>query len=153
MSFPYQFWLILIALALFTAVTEQSSGQNVQRGEWEDILKLVSADVQKNFYDPGMKGLDWSGLTDETRQRIRTSGNVGQMILAVSSLVDRLQDSHTYFIPPRPTAHSDFGFKAKAYGNDVRVYEIEKKGPADKAGLQVGEAILSVNGGTVDRSN
>ena len=38
MSFPYQFWLILIALALFTAVTEQSSGQNVQRGEWEDRM-------------------------------------------------------------------------------------------------------------------
>jgi C-terminal processing protease CtpA/Prc len=150
---PNKFGLTLVLFAAFTAVTKPSSGQSVQRGEWEDVLKLVSADVQKNFYDPGMKGLDWSALTDETRQRIRASGNVGQMILAVSSLLDRLQDSHTYFIPPRLTAYSDFGFKAKAYGNDVRVYEIDKKGPADKAGLHVGDAILSINGVAVDRSN
>ena len=149
----YKFGLFLILLAVFAAITEDSSGQSVQRGEWDDILKLVSADVQKNFYDPGMKGLDWSALTDETRQRIKASSSVGQMILAVSSLVDRLQDSHTYFIPPPLSAHSDFGFKAKAYGNDVRVYEIDKKGPADKAGLHVGEAILSLNGVTVDRTN
>jgi len=140
-------------LAALAAITEHSEGQSVQRGEWDDILKLVSADVQKNFYDPGMKGLDWPALTDETRQRIKASSNVGQMILAVSSLMDRLQDSHTYFIPPPLSAHSDFGFKAKAYGDDVRVYEIDKKGPADKAGLQVGEAILSLNGVTLDRTN
>lgn len=148
----YRFGLALVMITVLT-ISQPSSGQSVQRGEWEDVLKQVSADVQKNFYDPGMKGLDWSALTDETRQRIRASSNVGQMILAISSLLDRLHDSHTYFIPPLLTAYSDFGFKAKAYGNDVRVYRLEKKGPADKAGLQVGDAILSINGVTVDRSN
>jgi len=149
----HKFVLALILLAALAAITKDSSGQSVQSGEWDNILKLVSADVQKNFYDPGMKGLDWSALTDETRQRIKASSNVGQMILAVSSLVERLQDSHTYFIPPPLSAHSDFGFKAKAFGNDVRVYEIDKNGPADKAGLHLGEAILSLNGVTVDRTN
>ena len=145
--------LTLVLVAAFTVMARPSSAQSVQRGEWEDVLKQVSADVQKNFYDPRMKGLDWSALTEETRQRIKASGNVGQMILAISSLLDRLQDSHTYFIPPPLTAYSDFGFRAKAYGNDVRVNAIEKKGPAEKAGLQVGNTILSVNGITVDRTN
>ena len=149
---PCKLALTLVLFAAF-AVPKRCSAQSVQRGEWEDVLKQASADVQKNFYDPEMKGLDWSALTDETRQRIGASGNVGQMILAISSLLDRLQDSHTYFIPPPLTAYSDFGFKAKAFGNDVRICEIEKKGPADKAGLQVGDAILSVNGVAVDRSN
>ncbi len=149
----HEFGLALVLIAAFTIIPKPSSGQSVQRGEWEDVLKQVSADVQKNFYDPGMKGLDWSALTDETRQHIRTSDNVGQMILAISSLLGQLQDSHTYFIPPRLTAYSDFGFKAKAYGDDVRVYEIEKRGPAEKAGLQVGDTILSINGVNADRSN
>ena len=150
---PRRFVLALVMIAAFTTIPKPSSGQNVQRGQWEDVLKQVSVDVQKNFYDPGMKGLDWSALTDETRQRIQASSNVGQMILAISSLLDRLQDSHTYFIPPPLTSYSDFGFRAKAYGDDVRVYKVEKKGPADKAGLQVGDTILSINGVTVDRNN
>lgn len=49
----------------------------------EDILGIVSADVRKNFYDPNMKGLDWTALTEETRQRIDSSNNVGQMIMAI----------------------------------------------------------------------
>jgi C-terminal processing protease CtpA/Prc len=138
---------------MFAMLAQQALSQKVERGEWEDILRLVSADVQKNFYDPKMKGLDWDVLTEETRQRIETSNNVGQMILAISSQLSRLHDSHTYFVPPRLTAYSDFGFKARAYGNDVRVYEIRKKGPADKAGLRVGASIVSLNGVPVDRGN
>src|ERR1700681_1930631 len=104
--------LACLLVTTFATLGQQTSAQNVERGQWEDILKLVAANVQKNFYDPGMKGLDWVALTEETRQRVRTSSNTGQMILAISSLLSRLQDSHTYFIPPRLTAHADFGFKA-----------------------------------------
>jgi Tricorn protease C1 domain len=70
---------VLICLALTPRFLE---AQNVQRGEMEDILKIVSSDVQKNFYDPNLKGLDWPALTEETRQRIEGSNNTGQMILA-----------------------------------------------------------------------
>ena len=87
-------------LTAFGVIAQQASAQSVERGVWEDILKLVSADVEKNFYDPQMKGLDWAALTEETRERIRTSSNTGQMILAVSALLSRLQDSYTYFVPP-----------------------------------------------------
>jgi C-terminal processing protease CtpA/Prc len=119
----------------------------------EDILKIVSADVQKNFYDPQMKGLDWAALTEETRQHIRASNNTGQMILAIISLLDKLEDSHTYFVPPPLTQQADFGFKARPYGSDIRVYNVASKGPADKAGMALGDTISSLNGIRVDRSN
>jgi C-terminal processing protease CtpA/Prc len=119
----------------------------------EDILKIVSADVQKNFYDPHLKGLDWPALTEETRQRIHSSNSQGQMILAIFSLLSKLGDSHTYFVPPRLTQQADFGFKARSYGEDIRVYEVADKGPAAKSGLRAGDKILSLNGIPVDRSN
>jgi carboxyl-terminal processing protease len=127
--------------------------QSVQRGEMEDVLKIVSADVQNNFYDPHLKGLDWPALTEETRQRINSSSNQGQMILAIFSLLSKLGDSHTYFVPPRLTQQADFGFKARSYGDDIRVYEVTDKGPAAKSGLGVGDKIVSLNGIPVDRSN
>jgi tricorn protease len=127
--------------------------QNVQVGEMEDVLRIVSADVRKSFYDPKMKGLDWTALTEETRQRIHSSNNMGQMILAIFSLLDKLGDSHTYFVPPRLSEQADFGFKARSYGNEIRVYEVTEKGPAAKSGLGTGDRILSLNGIPVDRGN
>jgi carboxyl-terminal processing protease len=150
--------LILIArifaiLIVCLASPPDGLSQNVERGRWEDVLKAVSADVQKNFYDPDMKGLNWPALTEETRQRIHNAKSNGEMILAVCVLLTRLQDSHTYFVPPPLTARSDFGFKARAYGDDIRVYEITPKGPSEKSGLHVGDKIISVNGVPLDRSN
>ena len=142
--------LSLIFVVFFVPIT---SAQSVQRGEMEDILKIVSADVQKNFYDPQMKGLDWPALTEETRQHIRSATNTGQMILAIVALLDKLRDSHTYFIPPPLTQQADFGFAARPYGNDVRVYDVEDKCPAAKSGLALGDKILSLNGIPIDRSN
>lgn len=127
------------------------SAQGVQSGEMEDVLKIVSADVRKNFYDPNMKGLDWTALTEETRQRIHNSKNTGQMILAIVTLLSKLGDSHTYFVPPRLTQQADFGFRIRPYGSDIRVYEIAEKGQAAKSGLRVGDKVLSLNGIPVDR--
>jgi len=145
--------LVFLVLIILAAHTHECLAQNADRGEWEDVLRLVSADVQKNFYDPGMKGLEWAALTEETRQRIAHAKSNGEMILAISVLLTKLQDSHTYFVPPPLTARSDFGFKARSYGDDVRVYEVTKKGPAEKAGLQVGDKILTLNGVPLDRTN
>jgi carboxyl-terminal processing protease len=142
-----------VFVLLFFLAAQVARSQSVQRGEMEDVLKIVSADVQNNFYDPHMKGLDWSALTEETRQRIHNSNNQGQMILAIFSLLSKLGDSHTYFVPPRLTQQADFGFKARSYGDDIRVYEVKDKGPAAKSGLEVGDKILSLNGIPVDRSS
>ena len=143
-------FLVMIILAV---CTQECLAQNADHGQWEDVLRLVSADVQKNFYDPGMKGLDWAMLTEQTRQRIDHAKSNGEMILAISVLLTKLQDSHTYFVPPPLTARSDFGFKARSYGDDIRVYEVTKKGPSEKAGLQVGDKILTLNGVPLDRTN
>lgn len=147
----------LVRLCLIVLLLSMSSSflqaQNVQRGQMEDILKIVSADVQKDFYDPQLKRLDWPALTEQARQQIQASNNMGKMILAIVSLLDKLEDSHTYFVPPPLTELADFGFKARAYGLEIRVYEITAKGPAAKSGLMLGDRIHSLNGIVVDRMN
>lgn len=145
--------LNMATVVLLALLASLAQAQSVQSGEMEDILKIVSADVQKNFYDPHMKGLDWPALTEEARRNIRASTNMGKMILAIVAMLDKLDDSHTYFIPPRLTQRADFGFSARPYGNDVRVYEIGNKGPAAKAGLELGDKIISLNGIPVGRNN
>ena len=136
---------LLLALFLGLSHLTDADTTNVERGRMEDILTLVSKDVQKNFYDPTLKGLDWSALTEQARQRIHGADHVGAMIGAISALLYQLHDSHTVFIPPGRTVHAIYGFKAKPVADEILVYELEKGGPAAKAGLQLGDRIIGVD--------
>jgi carboxyl-terminal processing protease len=64
---------------------------------------------------------------------------------AISALLYQLHDSHTVFIPPKRKIKAVYGFKAKPFANNIFVYEVDKDGPAAKAGLQLGDQIVGVN--------
>lgn len=135
----------LFAFVLISYATSYSSSDKAERRRTEQILNLVSKDVQNNFYDPTLKGLDWPALTEQARQRIRSADELGQMHGAISALLYQLHDSHTVFIPPKRKIKAVYGFKAKPFANNIFVYEVDKDGPAAKAGLQLGDQIVGVN--------
>ena len=124
----------------------------IERGRMHDILNIVANDVEKHYYDPKLKGLDWKALTAQGHQQIDKAQSVSDMITAIFNVVYKLKDSHTAFLPPGRVQRPIFGFEAKAYGNEIRVYRIKKDGPAIASGLQVGDRILRVNNFDAERS-
>jgi carboxyl-terminal processing protease len=46
-----------------------------------------------------------------------------------------------------------YGFEAKAVGDDIRIFELKKGDPAERAGLQLGDRIVKMNGFTADRAS
>ena len=141
----------LFAFLLISCGASYSSSNKAERRRAEQILNLVSKDVQNNFYDPTLKGLDWSALTEEARQRIRSAEELGEMNGAISALLYHLRDSHTVFIPQKRKIKAVYGFKAKPFANDIFVFQLDKDGPAAKAGLQLGDQIVGVNNLTAVR--
>src|ERR1700730_474980 len=136
---------LLLAVLLVSCTISYSESIKAERRRAEQILNLVSKDVQNNLYDDALKGLDWPTLTEQARQRIRSAEELGQMHGAISALLYQLHDSHTVFIPPKRKIKAVYGFKAKPFANNIFVYEVDKDGPAAKAGLQLGEQIVGVN--------
>ena len=139
-----------IPLLLLLLSCVPSRGQNPKsikedRRRMEEILNQVSKDVHDNFYDPTLKGLDWPTLTEQARQRIRNADEAGQMFGAISGLLYQLHDSHTAFIPPQRSFRAEYGFQAQPFGDQILVYQLDKDGPAAKAGLKLGDQIVAVN--------
>ena len=60
-------------------------------------------------------------------------------------MVRKMDDSHTKFLPPWQTLEPRFGFQVKPFGDTVRAYKIKEKGPAEKAGLLVGDTVLGID--------
>jgi C-terminal peptidase prc len=134
--------LIFIPALLYS----QKVDVNFERGRAKDILNVVSKRIQKDFYDPDFHGLPWQQLVSDTGARIDRAQTASEMYTAIFALVDKLQDSHTFFVPPRHVNTSRFGFKAMPIGEEIRIYEFEDDSPAKAAGLQLGDQILAING-------
>jgi len=146
---------LLLALLLFLCCCNTSLFADVDRITRErmlSILGIVSDDIRKNFYDTDLKKLDWKGLTDQARTKINSAKTVSEMVTAIYVLVDKLDDSHTRFLPPGRGARPVFGFSAKAYGENILVYAVAAQSAAAKAGMQVGDRILTVNRFRAERS-
>jgi carboxyl-terminal processing protease len=131
---------------MLLSIIAHAQVSRIERERMLNILKVVSHDVEKNFYDPNLKGLDWKALTDETRAKIEKANSNSEMIAAIYVLVDKLKDSHTQFLPPGRVNQQLFGFDAKPFGNQILIYRLKKGSAAEKAGLQLGDRIVSVNG-------
>src|SRR4051812_13437388 len=114
------FTVLLIFLAL--AMPSQSfAGDDLRldRENMRNILNVVSKDVEKNYYDATLHGLDWKSLTAEARKKIDEATSVSAMVTAIFSLVDKLKDSHTLFNPPGRVNRPLFGFVGKPIGQDI----------------------------------
>ena len=116
-----------------------------ERSMMKAILKQVSSEMADKFYDPNMKGLDWKGLTAEANTKIEGAKSLGEMMTAIHTLVMKLDDSHTAFIPPGRNVTYRFGYDAKPFGDEIRVYALKKNGRAEKAGVKIGDRILAIN--------
>jgi C-terminal processing protease CtpA/Prc len=124
-----------------------------EKSRAKQILKIVIGDIEKNYYDPTLKGKDLRGMQAKANDMIDAAPTVGQVYSVIYGLVDSLEDSHTRFLPPNRTVRPVFGFDAKPYGDEVRIYRIKKGGPAEQAGLKVGDRIVQINGFDVERKS
>jgi len=125
------------------------SNRDLMRGIAEGVHDII----KKNFYDSSLKGIDWDKELKETQKKIDTCNSPGEMLAAIYWMVRKMDDSHTNFIPPWQTLQPRFGFQAKPFGDTVRVYRIKEKGPAEKAGLLVGDTVLGIEGVVANRKN
>jgi carboxyl-terminal processing protease len=146
---------LLCSLLCVSLVPNSLAGDDFshERSNMKAALKNVASDVEKNFYDPTLKGLDWKALTEQTKAKIDAAKSPGDMIMAIYVQLYKLNDSHTQFMPPSRNVKYFFGFDAKAIGSEIRIYELKSGDPADKAGLQLGDKIVSVNGFKAERNS
>lgn len=143
----------VVCFAILLSSVALAGSLSFDRGRAKSMLNVVASEIEKNYYDPTMGGVNWTAAIEEARQKIEAAKTNGEMMTAIFLLIDKLHDSHTRFLPPGRVVRPQFGFSAQPVGDEIRVYHVNRTGAAEAAGLQVGDRILKVNGFDVNRQS
>lgn len=117
-----------------------------ERGRAKDMLKAIAADVRKHYYDPKLHGLDWESKVREAKQKIDQVDSFNGALSEIAALLDALNDSHTFFLPPQHAYRHDYGWQAQMIGDRCFVIRVRPGADAEGKGVKPGDEVLAVNG-------
>ena len=126
--------------------TQQARISRDDRDRARDMLSNIANDVKKHYYDPKYHGLDWTATIRSTQEGIDNAASLNRALSEIAAGLDKLNDSHTFFLPPsRPYTH-EFGWQVQMIGDHCFVMNVRPKSDADSKGMKRGDEILALNG-------
>ena len=119
------------------------------------VFDAVWNEVRRDYFDPGLKGVDWRQARAELRPRALAATSERELYTVINDLLDRLDDDHASAHAPAVVRRQDSLRQRRAVigirmseGDDGR-YRIESVRPgsaAEAAGIPTGWTLESVNG-------
>jgi carboxyl-terminal processing protease len=135
-----------IAIGCLVALSMAQEYDSRRREQAQTMLRDVTDDVKKHYYDPQLHGLDWDAKVRETKDKIDKATSLNQALTLIAALLDRLNDSHTFFLPPpRPYVH-DYGFQMQMVGDRCYIMRVRPGSDAETKGIRAGDELITVEG-------
>ncbi len=145
--------LLVVMVSLVASAASQQPISNLDRSRALDMLKAVSNDVKKHYYDPKMHGIDFDAKVAEARQKIEKATSFNMAMSHIAAALDTLNDSHTLFVPPQHSYRLDYGIQYQIIGNRCFVTHVRPKSDAETKGLKPGDEILTFNTYDINRED
>lgn len=135
------------------------------RLEWKQIFSDAWRLYRDFFYDPSMRGTDWSGIRAKYEPLLEACADREDLDYVIGEMLGELGSSHVYLTPPpgnQPPPENvgllgvDFALDNGAY-RIARIYDsaasdFEVRSPLRRSGgkIQEGDYLLAVDGAPVD---
>src|SRR5215831_18661727 len=141
----------MVVLAPFAQAQQPMSA--FDRGRALDMLITISNDVKKHYYDPKFHGVDFEAKVMEAKQQIEKSTSFNMAMSPLAAVLDTLNDSHTFFLPPQHSYRHTYGMQYQFIGNRCLVTQVRPQSDAAAKGVKPGDEILEINGYAVNRDD
>jgi C-terminal processing protease CtpA/Prc len=150
---------VFLALTLFFAdpgARAQQPAQQPIKHEQRDLvagmLTNIHEALKKNYYDSSFHGLDVDARYKEYDQKIKKAETLGDAFRVVAAYLSGLNDSHTFFVPPRRSYIADYGYRMQMVGDACYVTEVRPGSDAEQR-VHPGDQIISLDGYAVGRTD
>lgn len=122
-----------------------------------EVFQQAWAYLRDNFYDPGMHGVNWDGVRQTYAPLIQGAATPDEMRRLLSLMVGELDASHSGISfpggggggPQTGRLGVRFDPAVQAASGQLRISEVLALGPAEIAGIKVGEYLLAVDGARI----
>lgn len=148
-SFRSVMTVVIVGCALEGVVAQSIS---FKREQAEAIVDEVAEDVRKTYYDPKLNGVDWDTQRREAKKKIEHSSTRNETFANIAAMLDSLNDSLTYFIPPDRQFSIDYGWRIEAIGERCFVTHVRPETDAASK-VHPGDEVLAINDYTPTRAN
>lgn len=143
--------LLVTAVTHFSGQAQAPSGYERDRGR--DMLNAVKRDLENHYYDPLFRGMDLNQRFKQAEVKIDQAASNSQIFGIIAQVLFELNDSHTFFIPPRRITRTDYGWRMQMFGDRCHVIAVKPGSDAEKKGLKPGDEIVSIDGRKPTRQN
>jgi C-terminal processing protease CtpA/Prc len=123
----------------------QNPFDNLQKDRARQMLKDLADGVRKHYYDPKFHGVDLEARIKTADERIRNAASLGQAFAAIANVLDALNDSHTFFVPPARNVRREYGYEEQMIGDRCFVTAVRPGGPANEK-LTPGDEVIEWEG-------
>ena len=118
------------------------------------MLRDVQKQIEEKYFDPKYKGVDLGTNAEIAKARIAKATSIGETLAAIAQFtLGELDDSHTFFVPPRQTATIDYGWDMGIVGDSCYVLSVKPSGDAARQGVTRGDIVKTVDGLTPSRDS
>lgn len=143
--------LVLAGAIAWTGPIQAQQFDNFGRERARQMLRNITEDIKKHYYDPTFHGVDFDARVREADEKLRHATSVTESFKTIAVALQSLNDFHTYFIPPLQHFTVEYGWQMQMIGNHCYVTHVQPKSDAETKGLKPGDEIISVNGVATDR--
>ena len=144
-----------IALPSLACPPQANKGQlsSLDRSTIQLMAKDSAEAVRKNYFDPSYGGVDFNAAYAAAQQAIARAGSVHEGYDAIADMLLKLNDSHTFFIPPEQPFTVEQGWDMQLIGDKCFVTYVKKGSDAEAQGLKPGDEILELENVKPTRAN
>ena len=149
-----------VCLSVFVAVVfppriraQQSSDAKISRLDRSRALLMVRNIrdmLKKEYYDPVFHGVDIDAKYRQSEDLLNNASTLSEAMADISAFLGVLNDSHTYFVPPRSMERVDYGFRMRMIGERCLVTQV-REGSEAASKLRSGDEVVAVGGRAVNR--
>ena len=139
----------VIMMLAFGALQPQIANAQLDRIEREralSMLKVVKSELKDNYYDPAFRGMDVDARFKTAEEKVKAATSLGQAFGIVAQALLDLNDSHTFFVPPRRPETITYGWQMQMIGDKSYVVAVKPGSDAEAKGLKEGDQVVSVMG-------
>jgi len=142
-------FILTIALLASCLLANGGTALQAQDHHSSEPMKLFSRVwqvIREGHYDPRFAGREWQEVRERFRPRIEAARDREELYRILKEMLEEADSSHTAFIPTYNGQQGDIGILIKRIGDRACITKVFPNSPAERAGLKVGDEIVSVDG-------